>query len=269
MALRQNQAPASATATVDTGATAETATAAASGMFEEDNDTVVAERPTSATSEAKEAQTAEPKPIPGTAVAVANQSAMALALRKSTGLDDAQFVIDAKQLEQMGVGTFPRVTVDQGGFSRDKTDFLGSWIKIRLLSWNPVTLVTAGEKDDKDADKLIRSSYDGVNIAAEGCTVNEYLAKLRENYENASIKGYVEIYAELLTFDKDKAPTDEPPMVQISVSPQSVKQWQRFLLESRMRAARGVPPQMEFCIGSKRVTQGSNTYGVMEFGFKP
>ena len=212
----------------------------------------------------------EPEALKGTDVVVANQSAMALALKKPTGLDEAQNVIGIDMLETMGIGAFPRITVDQGGFSEDKTKELGKAIKIELLSWNYVTLITTGEKDNKEADKLIRNSYDHVNVTGEGCTVDEYIARLREQgYEKAGSKKYVEIYANLLwTSNGGAVAPEDVRMVQLSLSPQSVSQWQRYLLESRMKSAKGLPVPTEITIGSVRKTLNSNTFGIMNFGAK-
>lgn len=208
---------------------------------------------------------------PAAAVAVRPPAgALANALRRATALDASEGVIELTTLETMGIGAFPRITVDQGGFSENKTKFLGSGIKIEVLSWNYVTLITTGEKDDKEADKLIRSSYDHVNIPGEGKTVDAYMAELREQgYDKTASKKYVEIYANLLWSEKGGAVAPEDvKMVQLSVSPQSVKQWQRHLLESKMRAARGLEITAEVSIAAERVVNGSNTYGVMQFGAK-
>lgn len=202
------------------------------------------------------------------AVVVQNNSAMALALRKPTGLDSAQGVIGIEELETMGIGTFPRITVDQSGFSIDKTKFAGSWIRVELLSWNYVTLVTTAEKDDKEADKLIRSSYDGVHIAGTKDLVTDYLANLRKDYPDATTKKYVEIYAMLLDSDKLGPTGDSAGIHQLSVSPQSIKKWQNFLLTSRVHAFRGKEPNTTFDIASQRVVNGNNIYGVMVFGQK-
>jgi len=217
-----------------------------------------------------EALVAVAKPAASTAVVVASNNALAQALRKGTSLDESQGVIDIQTLETMGIGAFPRVTVDQGGFSENKTKFLGAWIDIELMSWNFVTLITTGEKDNKEADKLIRSSYDHVNLPNGEGTVADYVTALKEDgYDGTNTKKYIEIYGSLRGSDKGGAITDDDiKIVQISVSPQSVKQFQRFLLESKMKAFQKKDVTNKFRIGSERVTQGSNTYGVMNFGIK-
>lgn len=208
-----------------------------------------------------------PRNIPAV---VPSTNALANALRKGTALDESQNVIGIEMLETMSIGAFPRITVDQGGFSRNKTEFIGMGIKIELLSWNYVTLITTGEQNDKDADKMIRSSYDHVNIPGEATTVDDYIAKLKEDgYDKTQSKKYVEIYANLLWSEKGGAVAPEDQcMVQLSVSPQSVSQWQRYLLESRMKQAKGIQISNVISIASERKTLNSNIFGIMLFGAK-
>lgn len=268
MALTKNTAAATAAAP------------AATGAFEDMEDTAVkADAPKSETPKV-DVDTAKVEATKATAQAAASSSkaltttpantALSQALKANTALDDLQNLITPDMLESMGFGAFPRITVDQGGFSRNKTEFLGHKIEIEVQSWNFVTLVTAGEKDNKEADKLVRSSYDGINIPAEGCTVDEYIRQLRnDGYDKASAKKYIEIYASLLWTEKlGQVDADDVKLVQVSVSPQSAAQWGRYLLESRIKAARGGNVASSVVIGAERKTLGSNTFGVMNFGVK-
>jgi hypothetical protein len=194
---------------------------------------------------------------------------MASALKRNTALDDLQNVIDGSMLETMGFGAFPRVTVDTGGFAMDKTKPLGRKIEVELMSWNFVTLITTGEKDNKEADKLIRSSYDGINVVGGG-TVEEYLKQLKvDGYDKASTKKYIELYANLLwTAELGEVAPDDQRMVQISLSPQSVNRWGPFLLDARIRSSKGVAVSPRMVLGSERKTIGANTFGVVVFGDK-
>lgn len=243
-------------------ATQDAKTAAASPAFEaEDSDTTVVDRPNEETEAA-----AAPAPAPAASAAlpvVQSNNALAVALRKATSLDDAQGVIGIEALETMGIGTFPRITA-KGGFKREKTEGLGQWIKFELVSWNYVTLVTAGE-NDAEANKLVKSSYDHTNIPGEGITVDQYLQKLKDDgYDKAKAKKYIEVYGMLLATDK-KGELDEPQMVQISLSPQSVKQWQRFLLESRIASFKKKNIGNVIHAETESKVSGSNDYDVMVF----
>lgn len=236
--------------------------------FEEEEagaDTAVVDKPSAPDAAAPQA----PKSTAVTTAPSAAGAVMASALKKNTPLDDLQNIISPDMLESMGFGAFPRVTVDTGGFAMDKTKPLGRKIEIELMSWNFVTLVTANEKDNKEADKLIRSSYDGVNLVGGG-TVASYLEELKvEGYEKASTKKYIELYANLLwSAEGGEVPVDDQRMVQISLSPQSVNRWGPFLLDARIRASKGVTVSPRMVLGSERKTIGANTFGVVVFGEK-
>ena len=167
-----------------------TATATASPAFESMEDGSTVEVETSSASAAAAQEAAAPAPTkPAGLPVVKNTSATALALKKGTVLDELQNVIESEMLEGMGFGAFPRITVTPGMFNENKTKLLGSKIEIEILSWNFVTLVTAGTQNDKEADKLIRNSYDGINITDEGTTVEAYIAKLKAmDYDKAGSK---------------------------------------------------------------------------------
>jgi hypothetical protein len=116
----------------------------------------------------------------------------------------------------------------------------------------------------------VRSSYDHENLPGEGCTVAEYIRKLKaDGYKNASSKKYIEVYAQLLRSEKkgDEDP-DSIKLVQLSVSPQSASQFGRFLLESRLKAARGKEVPTRVTLGSERKVNGSNVYGVIQWDVK-
>lgn len=182
------------------------------------------------------------------------------------GLEHA---IPTESLERMSFGVFPRVTVDQaGGFVRDKDqEEYGKEIEIEVLSWNPVFLVTTGEQNDTEANKLVRTSYDGVNLIGGEGLITDYVNKLKvDGYNRATTKQYVEIWANLLwTKEKGHIPLEDQTMVQLSVSPQSVGQFERYMLETSLKRARGLQDSNVLNLtGSKKTTNG-NTYGVITF----
>lgn len=199
----------------------------------------------------------------------ANNTALAAALKRSTALDDLQNVISADMLEGMSIGAFPRVVVDLGGFTnKTNSKFLGTKVEIEVLSWNFVTLITAGEQNNKEADKLIKNSYDGINIVGGHGLVSDYVESLKvQGYKNATAKKYVEVYCNLLWTEKDgEIPEDDQRITQISVSPQSVALWGAFLLQQRVNAQRGKTVGNRFVMQADRKTIGANTFGVIQFG---
>ena len=146
-----------------------------------------------------------------------------------------QNAITPQEVASLGVGAFPRITVDLGGFVMDK-DPLGQEIKIDLVSWNNRFMVTTGA-DDEESKKKIKVSYDGETIMETGESVAEVLAQLREDgYTKASCKGYVDLFG-MLVFANGKALTaDESTFVQVQLSPESVKKFKAFQVETGYKA---------------------------------
>lgn len=183
------------------------------------------------------------------------------------GLKDA---IPLEALESMSFGVFPRITCDQsGGFVTNKNEAEhGKEIRIQVLSWNYLWMVTTGEKDNKEADKLIRNSHDGINLDNNEGSIADYIKQLKvDGYDKATTKKYIEIWAYLLwTKEKGEISAEDMQMVQISVSPKSVGQFERYQLETSLKRARGIQIDSDILhmTGSKAVN-GSNTYGLMSF----
>lgn len=216
----------------------------------------------------------EEKPTPevvasaSRAVQAAAGRALASPLNKvSTMIEGLKDVIGGDQLESMGIGVFPRITVGLDGFSIDKDKDLGKVIKIEVLSWNYVWLVTTGEQNDTEANKLIRTSYDGINLKGGEGLVTDYVAKLKGmDYDKASCKQYAEIYANLVwSEEKGEVPVDEQVIHQISVSPQSVGKWGAFNLETKMRKLKGIPDSHLITLTQEKKILGPNKFGVIVF----
>lgn len=189
-------------------------------------------------------------------------------LAAGTVLKQLQNAIPTTDLEALGFGVFPRVTVGLDGFSIDKTKELGKKIKIEVLSWSYVWIITHGENNNAEADKLIRTSYDGVNLKGGEGSVADYIKFLKEveGYEKAAVKQYAEVYANLLWTEAggDVAPEDLQ-IVQVSLSPQSVGQWGRYMLESGLRRARGIEDTNVVVLTQEKKVLGSNKFGVAHF----
>lgn len=243
------------------------ASSAAFESPEDDGDTTVVEAPAPA-------PTPAPTPSASRAVAAPAKTNVASPLSQATAMKSLQWAIPAADLEAMGFGVFPRITVGLDGFSRDKDQELGKRIKIAVLSWNPVWFVVTGEQNDNEANKLIRTSYDGTNLKGGEGTVVDYIAHLREEgYEKATSKQYVEVYANLLEYQDAKGNVvvvseEDQEIIQVSLSPQSVGQWQRYMLESGLRKAKGIEDSNVVVMNQERKVLGSNKFGFATFSPK-
>lgn len=219
-----------------------------------------------------------PTPTPSfsnsTAVTAAAPTAVASPLTSGTAMKALEWAIPAAELERMSFGVFPRITVGLDGFSRDKDEELGKKIKISVLSWNPSWLVVTGEQNNTEANKLIKSSYDGKTLTNGGGTVEGYVNYLKsEGYDKASVKQYVEMYANILEYQDDNGKTvvvaeEDQEIVQISLSPQSVGQWMRYLLESGLRKARGIEDTNVVVLTQNKKIIGPNKFGLVTFSPK-
>jgi hypothetical protein len=202
------------------------------------------------------------------AKAPTGNTAVAGPISHGTVLRQLQNAIGVAELESLSIGVFPRITVGLDGFSVDKSKELGKKIKIEVLSWNFLWLVTTGENtDNAEANKLIRTSYDGVNIKNGEGRVDEYVAVLKaQGYEKAAVRQYIEVYCNLLWSEAGgEIPVNKQQIHQLSLSPQSVGQWQRYLLETGMRKARGIEDSNVVVVTQEKKIIGPNRFGIATF----
>lgn len=146
-------------------------------------------------------------------------------------------------LPEVEFGTFPRITADLGGFEMDK-EVIGDTIKLEMMSWNHRYVVTPGS-DDKEASELVRYSNDGVMLAdGSGVTVADYLNTLKtvHGYEGASVKNYIDLTGLLVGQGTgatvEEISEDEQVVVQVQLSPQSVKQFNGYRITKGVFEAR-------------------------------
>lgn len=214
----------------------------------------------------------EPTSSPVRAVTAASRASGAVTAFSSKSIyDELQNQITVEMLEGMGYGSFPRITVNAGGtLVVDKTKPLGDIVEFFLESWNFVTMVVTGEQNNKEADKLIRSSFDGMNLADGSGTIEEYVKELKtDGYSKTVTKKYVELYgvvtAQTHKGVKTVVPEEEQSLYQVSVSPQSVKNWGRFQFESRRRGFRGVKDSQAIIMAGEATELNGKMFGVINF----
>lgn len=205
-------------------------------------------------------------------------TSVASPLSAGTVLKQLQNAIPTDELENLGIGVFPRITVGVDGFSQDKTKALGTRIKFEVLSWSYVWLVTSGEQNDAEANKVIRTSYDGVNLKGGEGTIADYVKYLKEvdGYDKAAVKQYAEVYANLLEYEVLEGKqfktvaveAEDQQIMQLSLSPQTVGQWGRYMLESGLRRAKGIEDSNIVVANQQKKILGPNTFGIAIFSVK-
>ena len=253
--------------------TASTASTTPAGQFEpEGGDTVVVEQstqgidvtPVTPIQASPDAQRAANALIARTA----GQNAIA-SLGGGTVLAAKKNLIPVEALETLNNGVFPRITVGLDGISADDHE-LGKKVQIEVLSWNALTMVSANENEDAEANKLVRSSYDGVNLRGGEGPVVDYVAKLKsDGYEKASAKQYIEVWAHLLWSENDgPVPEADRRMYQVSLSPTSAGRFQGYMLESGIRKTRGIPDSDIVYMTQEKVNKNNKKWGVAVFSAK-
>jgi hypothetical protein len=268
------------------GTTLQTTTAstpaAGTPAFEGMEDTTTTTETTETASEVVEAKPASTE----TAVQVVAPSknellAVRPMLDKNTMLRGLRDAIPTEELAPMGIGVFPRITASQGGFVVNKNEKkLGGRIRVEVLSWNYIHMVVTGEQNNTEANKLIRSSYDGKYLRDGGAKIGDgsvatYIEYLKsQDYEKANVKQYIELYVNLIAYEETNekrqivavdVPADEQKIYQVSLSPQSVGQWGKYLLEGSLRKARGHNDDSVVTLVQCEKTVGPNTFAFAEF----
>ena len=216
---------------------------------------------------AEQPSPAETKAVPQDLPVASSTGTAVSPLTAGTAIMQLQNAIPTTELENLGIGVFPRITVGLDGFSRDKTKELGKKIAIEVLSWSYVWLVTTGEQNNDEANKLIRTSYDGKNLKGGEGSVEDYVKYLKsEGYDKAQTKQYAEVYANLIWSEVGgDVKSDEQEIVQVSLSPQTVGQWGRYLLESGLRKAKGVEDSNIVTMTQEKRVIGNNKFGIATF----
>lgn len=241
----------------------------APGTFENDDNTVqapVAENPQAPAVEA---------PSPAAEVVAAQTASHAIAKAQSTavaatggrvvgvfeGIKDAMPALD--------FGVLPRL-VGTNGLILDADKLpLGDEIKIQLVSWNHEWVLSPNDKDPEAKD-LVRFSKDGLTVSDTGQSCTEYIDFLvKEGYEKAGMKQYVQLIGILMEAKKPTAHLDG--MVVISLSPQSRKLFEGFGIQQGVRVRMGkVAAEGQDVVIVRAVvkSKGSDTFTLLQVSDK-
>lgn len=224
------------------------AAAKPAGKFEEDS-TVAAPAP--AVNEPKAAAEAT------TAIVKAKSSSLA-----ALGKFEAALVAQQNAMPPVDYGTFPRLVGSSGNVMDKDGRILGSYIDMTLLSWNETFVVSPGVDTD-EAKEAVKYSRDGVTIDDTKQPVADYLKQLRETegYKDASSKRYIELVGVLEAAEKDK--THVGQLVQVSLSPQSLKSFEAYRANASVMIRLG--RQEAEGVESLRVTPEVKTKGAKSF----
>ncbi len=217
-----------------------------------------------ATQEVVEAAAAEaPTPqelvapaTPAPAPAVAKQSGTMVKLYDE--LEDA-FIAE--------FGTLPKIKASNGNCMDSDDNVLGDTIDVQIMSWNRQYVV--GPCDNNAPGELVKYSHERDFFADGSGSLNDYVQELKAaGWVNAAIKEYYEVVGMLLSCGKKSDLVGE--LVQLQLSPTSVKSFEGFRLQTSFKIARGLlPPEAasEVTVTAEVVTAKGNSW--TKFNFKP
>lgn len=193
--------------------------------FEDTADTTVAEASPAAevAAETSAPATPEAKVAATTAIAKAQAGALAAPAQRI-----APVLTDLKDAVRVDWDTLERLVAGTGTIDNGDGKSVGTWIKLTLMSFQDTYEVVPGDQSD-EAKKLVRYSEDGVHLRESGTTVAQYLDELREQgYDKAALKHKNILVGILDETEKDSDLVGE--VIQISLSPQSRKTFERYRL---------------------------------------
>ena len=230
-----------------------------------------AEKKTTAAKKSKEVQedapvqeTPQEEVVTETAVVVKEDHAVATPRKQGTMVklyDDIENAFVAE------FGVLPKIKASNGNCIDSDGKLLGDSIDVQMLSWNRQFVV--GPCANEAPSELVKYSYERESFADGSGGLNEYVQELKaEGWVNAAVKEYFEIVCVLNASAKPSDLVGE--MVQLQLSPTSVKAFDGFRLQTAFKIARGLLPEdaaEEVTVSVAVVTAKGNTWS--KFDFKP
>lgn len=181
-----------------------------------------------------------------TAAAAPSTSATQLAAPAPTALGASRKFVDIfagllNKFAPVSFGTLPKLVASNGLVMDDDKKQHGNWLRLQMLSFNYRWVVSPGE-EGQEAAKLIRNSYDGLQLENSGISCASYLDDLKsQGYSKASIKKYAEVIGFLT--ESASATSDMPgKVVVVQCSPQSLQKFEGFMFQRSASVCMGAAP---------------------------
>jgi len=164
-------------------------------------------------------------------------------------------------------GTLTKIKASNGNCMDSDDNVLGDTIDVQIMSWNRQFVV--GPCDNNAPSELVKYSHERAQFEDGSGSLNDFVQELRdEGWVNAAVKEYYEIVGVLLKAGKKSDLVDE--LVQLQLSPTSVKSFEGFRLQTAFKIARGLLPENaaeEVTVTAEVVTSRGNSW--TKFNFKP
>lgn len=164
-------------------------------------------------------------------------------------------------------GVLKKIKASNGNCIDSDDNILGDTIDVQVVSWNRQFVV--GPCANEAPSELVKYSYERDFFADGSGSLNDYVQELKsEGWVNAAIKEYYEIVCMLVDSAKKSDLVGE--MVQLQLSPTSVKSFDGFRLQTAFKIARGLLPEdaaSEVTVTAEVVSARGNSW--TKFNFKP
>lgn len=164
-------------------------------------------------------------------------------------------------------GVLKKIKASNGNCMDSDDNILGDTIDVQVMSWNKQFIV--GPCANEAPSELVKYSYERNEFADGSGSLNEYVQELKaEGWVNAAIKEYYEVVCMLTNSAKPSDLVGE--MVQLQLSPTSVKSFDGFRLQTAFKIARGLLPEdaaSEVTVTAEVVSSRGNSW--TKFNFKP
>jgi len=191
--------------------------------------------------------------------AVATKKAAGLPAMKGTFADVALASLKNK-IPALDFGTLPRFKASPAGIKGEEGS-LGKTCQITVVSFNDQYAVSPNE--DGAPKEMCKFSPDGITLSDGSGTVADHITMLKgEGYSKASSKRYVDLIAILNDAEKDHDNIGD--MVTFSLSPMSVKSFERYQLQTTVKMSMN-PAITQETAAQVTITAKPKDFGGKEF----
>jgi len=157
-------------------------------------------------------------------------------------------------------GTLPRFRASAAGIKGEEGT-LGNVCTVTIVSYNDQFVISPNE--DAAPKELCKFSLDGVNLSDGSGTVADHIQMLKEEgYEKAASKRYNDLIA--ILEDAEKEHDEIGNMVTFSLSPMSVKSFERYQLQSTVKM-RMNPALTIASVSRVKITAKPKSFGKKDF----
>lgn len=160
--------------------------------------------------------------------------------------------------------TFPSVVAKEGQFMCDD-ESLGKELLISMLSYNNLFMLVPNNPKAEGSECGYSWDNEVLNNGS-GMTVEEKLRDMRQDWPDASVKRYLEVHCILDDAEEDHEQLGE--IVTLKLSPQSVKNFERFGLGATIKIKQGkMDPEdvKQLKVVAKTKTFNKNSFTTFNF----